>query len=287
MLSLIAVLLAMPAQARSIRVYVNENGWTYTQDSVSNPSASSGSFYSTTADSTLLAANTATLAAAGSASAQDRSAGSARDTEASRAVNIASAANASTQAAALTANLPRDLYNRALIDEVEPDLDFDYQRLNRISSLDIFPQGYSYSKGLVDKVVVYKKRHQMLLYKNNQVVRSYWIALSDRPEGDKVREGDRRTPEGTYTLDYVKENSYYYRAFHISYPNLQDIEEARRLGVSPGGMIMVHGQPPSSSEYHETVQRSDWTNGCIAILNPEIDEFISLVDPGTPIEILP
>ena len=85
----------------------------------------------------------------------------------------------------------------------------------------------------------------------------------------------------------MKENSYYYRAFHISYPNPQDIANARKRGVSPGGMIMVHGQPPSNSEYHETVQRSDWTNGCIAILNPEMDEFISLVDPGTPIEIKP
>ena len=187
----------------------------------------------------------------------------------------------------LTAALPAGLYTRAVMDEIEEDADFNYVRLGKIAGLAIFSKGYTSVKGLVDKVVVYKMRHQMLLLKNDRIVRSYWIALSDRPEGDKVREGDRRTPEGVYTLDYVKENSYYYRAFHISYPNLKDIEEARRLGVRPGGMIMVHGQPPSNSEYHETVQRSDWTNGCIAILNPEIDEFISLVDPGTPIEILP
>ncbi len=287
---LLAMSIATPVQARSIRVSVSEGWWTYTPEPVSTLTTdSSVASFSDATGSQLLAANTSTLAAvsesrgeataASAATAADRGSANSKQSEAQ--------STASTQAADLTANLPRDLYNRALIDEVEPDLDFDYQRLNRISSLDIFPQGYSYSKGLVDKVVVYKKRHQMLLYKNNQVVRSYWIALSDRPEGDKVREGDRRTPEGVYTLDYVKENSYYYRAFHISYPNLQDIEEARRLGVRPGGMIMVHGQPPSSGEYHETVQRSDWTNGCIAILNPEIDEFISLVDPGTPIEILP
>lgn len=296
LLSLVAVLLATSAQARSIRVSVSEGWWTYTPEPVSTLStASNENSLPDATGSQLLAANTSTLAAVSdsrgevtvtSASAADADRSSATTSSKSRAQREAQATG-STPAADLTANLPRDLYNRALIDEVEPDLDFDYQRLNRISSLDIFPQGYSYSKGLVDKVVVYKKRHQMLLYKNNQVVRSYWIALSDRPEGDKVREGDRRTPEGVYTLDYVKENSYYYRAFHISYPNLQDIEEARRLGVRPGGMIMVHGQPPSSGEYHETVQRSDWTNGCIAILNPEIDEFISLVDPGTPIEILP
>lgn len=185
------------------------------------------------------------------------------------------------------ANLPASLYNSAVIDSVIEDYEFDYLKLKRISSLEIFPRGYRYPKNLVDKVVVYKNIHQMLLFKNNQVVRKYWIALSDRPQGHKIQEGDKRTPEGTYTLDYVKENSYYYRAFHISYPNIKDIENAKRLGVRPGGMIMVHGQPPSKGEYHETVQRSDWTNGCIAILNPEIDEFISLVDPGTPIEINP
>ncbi|MDO4675381.1 MAG: L,D-transpeptidase family protein [Anaerobiospirillum succiniciproducens] len=186
-----------------------------------------------------------------------------------------------------TANLPATLYNSAVVDSVVEDYEYDYVKLNRISSLPLFPRGYRAPKYLVDKVVVYKQYHQMMLYKNNQVVRKYWIALSDRPQGHKIQEGDRRTPEGTYTLDYVKENSYYYRAFHISYPNPQDIANARKRGVSPGGMIMVHGQPPSNSEYHETVQRSDWTNGCIAILNPEMDEFISLVDPGTPIEIMP
>lgn len=186
-----------------------------------------------------------------------------------------------------TANLPATLYNSAVVDSVVEDYEYDYVKLNRISSLPLFPRGYRAPKYLVDKVVVYKQYHQMMLYKNNQVVRKYWIALSDRPQGHKIQEGDRRTPEGIYTLDYVKENSYYYRAFHISYPNPQDIANARKRGVSPGGMIMVHGQPPSNSEYHETVQRSDWTNGCIAILNPEMDEFISLVDPGTPIEIKP
>lgn len=179
------------------------------------------------------------------------------------------------------------LINNAKIASIVYDADFDYVKLGRFSNLPLFPEGYRAPRHLVDEVVVYKSHHQMQLLKAGQVVKSYWIALSDRPEGDKQYEGDRRTPEGTYTLDYVKENSVYYRAFHISYPNHADIEEARKLGRSPGGMIMVHGQPASDGEYHETVQRSDWTNGCIAILNPEMDEFISLVDPGTPITIHP
>lgn len=192
-----------------------------------------------------------------------------------------------TSNGSISAALPVALYTRAVMDEVELDSEFDYKSLGRINNLQIFPFGYRSIKGLVDKVVVYKMRHQMLLLKKDKIVRSYWIALSDRPQGHKVQRGDRRTPEGLYTLDYVKENSSYHRAFHISYPNMKDLEEARYLGVDPGGMIMVHGQPPVNSEYHETVQRSDWTNGCIALLNPEMDEFISLVDPGTTIEILP
>lgn len=179
------------------------------------------------------------------------------------------------------------LINNAKITSIVYDADFDYLKLGRFSNLPLFPEGYRAPRHLVDEVVVYKSHHQMQLLKAGEEVKSYWIALSDRPEGDKQYEGDRRTPEGTYTLDYVKENSVYYRAFHISYPNREDIEEARKLGRSPGGMIMVHGQPASDGEYHETVQRSDWTNGCIAILNPEMDEFISLVDPGTPITIHP
>lgn len=187
----------------------------------------------------------------------------------------------------LDANTTASLYRAMLHESVPFSAEYDYLRLGRISSLPLFPKNYNKPKNLIDKVEVYKSRHQMLLLKDGVIVRSYWIALSDRPEGDKIYQGDRRTPEGLYTLDYVKNDSYYYRAFHISYPNAQDRAEAAAMGVDPGGMIMVHGQPPSYSEYEHTLQRSDWTDGCIAILNPEIDEFISLIDPGTPIEIMP
>lgn len=183
--------------------------------------------------------------------------------------------------------LPPELFSSAVMEEIEYDPAFDYKKLGRCSSLPIFPEGWRAPKHLVDHVIVNKSHYQMFLMRGDEIVRTYWIALSDRPTGDKQFEGDRRTPEGTYTLDYVKPRSYYYKAFHISYPNPEDIAQARKLGRSPGGMIMIHGQPPSDSDYHETVQRSDWTNGCIAILNPEMDEFISLVDPGTPITINP
>lgn len=140
---------------------------------------------------------------------------------------------------------------------------------------------------LVDSVVVNKAAHKMLLMKNGQIVRSFWIALSNKPQGAKRYEGDKRTPEGTYILDYVKQHSNYYKAFHISYPNASDIDYARKHGRRPGGRIMVHGQPPSKGDYQETVQRSDWTNGCIALLNPDMDIFLQMVDVGTPITINP
>lgn len=185
------------------------------------------------------------------------------------------------------ANLPLSLYLNAVSEKLEYDVAFDYVKQKKIAHLALGKNKVRHSRNMVDKVVVYKSHYRMELLKDGKVVRKYWIALSDRPQGDKQYEGDRRTPEGTYILDYVKERSYFHRAFHISYPNPQDIAEARKLGRRPGGMIMVHGQPPSDSEYEESVQRSNWTNGCIAILNHEMDEFIELVDPGTPIEIKP
>ena len=185
--------------------------------------------------------------------------------------------------------LPADLLSQAVSAGVEYDEEFDYTKLKRIHNLPLYANGASYSvkKGVVDSVVVYKLRHEMMLMKKDQVVKKFWIALSNRPEGKKQFEGDRRTPEGTYTLDYIKNNSRYYKAFHISYPNSEDIQFARSYGKRPGGMIMIHGQPATGGEYEETVQRTDWTNGCIALLNPDLDLFLSMVDVGTPITINP
>ncbi|MGN0894064.1 MAG: murein L,D-transpeptidase family protein [Succinivibrio sp.] len=187
-------------------------------------------------------------------------------------------------------NIPNDLLARAITAEIVYDEDFDYTKIGRISNLYDVNKICSSTKQntvLVDHVVVNKAAHQMLLLKDGQVVKTFWIALSDKPYGKKQFEGDKRTPEGTYILDYIKRKSNYYKAFHISYPNTEDIKNARLLGKRPGGMIMVHGQPPSKSEYHESVQRTDWTNGCIALLNHELDIFFSMVSVGTPITINP
>lgn len=123
--------------------------------------------------------------------------------------------------------------------------------------------------------------------KNGQVLREYRVALGDNPYGHKMQEGDERTPEGTYILDWRNPNSQYYKAIHISYPNEQDRAVAEALGVQPGGMIMLHGLPNGvrSPSVRAEYQRRDWTNGCIAVQDHEIDEIWRLVRDGTPIRI--
>lgn len=191
--------------------------------------------------------------------------------------------------------LPDDLLARAVSAQISYDEDFDYVKLGQISRLRLGKSHHSHTASSprktarVDHVVVNKRRHQMLLLKNGKVIKTFKIALSDRPKGHKRYEGDRRTPEGTYTLDYIKTRSNYYKAFHISYPNFKDTADALRRGRRPGGMIMVHGQPssPEKARLLKVNSRRDWTSGCIALHNNEMDLFLSLVDVGTPITINP
>jgi murein L,D-transpeptidase YafK len=118
-------------------------------------------------------------------------------------------------------------------------------------------------------------------------VRTYRVALGRNPAGPKRQEGDGRTPEGVYTLDWRNPNSNFYRSIHVSYPRAGDDQHAERWGVSAGGLIMLHGLPngvPAAWVGHPNV---DWTNGCIALTNEEIDEIWTLVEDGTTIIIYP
>ncbi|KXF80842.1 L,D-transpeptidase family protein [Enterovibrio coralii] len=135
-------------------------------------------------------------------------------------------------------------------------------------------------------VRVDKSARLMFLLENNRVIKYYRIALGANPEGHKLREGDKRTPEGNYTLDLVNEQSRFYRSIRINYPNTNDIARAARLGVSPGGQIMIHGQKNGNGPHPSESRGADWTDGCIAISNDEMDEFLSLIPVGTPIEIV-
>lgn len=137
----------------------------------------------------------------------------------------------------------------------------------------------------VDLVKVDKSKRRLYLMQGETVIREYRIALGKNPQGHKLQEGDHRTPEGDYTLDYVSEESTFYRSVHISYPNETDLAQARERGVSPGGDIKIHGLRDGEQRPPQFIQSFDWTNGCIALTNAEMDEFIRLVKMGTPIHI--
>jgi murein L,D-transpeptidase YafK len=139
----------------------------------------------------------------------------------------------------------------------------------------------------VDRVVVYKQQRKLVLLSGGKEVRSYKVALGSEPVGPKMRQGDHRTPEGTYVLDGRNPGSHYYKAFHISYPAPKDVAAAKKLGVSPGGDIMLHGLPKEYAWVGKTHTLHDWTDGCIAVSNEEMDELWSLVQVGTPIDIRP
>jgi murein L,D-transpeptidase YafK len=140
---------------------------------------------------------------------------------------------------------------------------------------------------VADRVVVYKARREMMLYRDGKAIRTYRIALGRTPVGPKRREGDGKTPEGDYVVDGRLARSQFHRALHISYPAAADRERARRAGVSPGGDIMIHGLPNGQGAIGAAHRQSDWTEGCIAVTNEEIEEIWRLVANGTPIRIEP
>lgn len=138
-----------------------------------------------------------------------------------------------------------------------------------------------------DHVVVEKQARRLTLMRANRVLKTYTIALGGQPRGPKVCQGDKRTPEGTYVIDSRNGNSRFHRALHVSYPNAMDREAAKKARCNPGGDIMVHGLPNGYGWLGRSHTLRDWTSGCIAVTNGEIEEIWQLVPNGTPIEIKP
>lgn len=151
--------------------------------------------------------------------------------------------------------------------------------------LAVTQNGFSLEKA--DFVLVDKSESTLYLMNNGKTIKVYKIALGGNPAGHKQKEGDERTPEGRYVLDYKNENSKYYKSFHISYPNETDKKNAKMLGMNPGGQIMIHGQKNGFGWLAFIMQRFNWTDGCIAVTNSEMREIWHAVDAGTPIEIRP
>lgn len=138
-----------------------------------------------------------------------------------------------------------------------------------------------------DRVVVLKKERVLQLLNHGKVMKTYRIALGGNPVGAKTQQGDHKTPEGLYVLDSRNAHSRFYKSIHISYPNAQDRAGARKRGVSPGGGVFVHGLPDGYGFLGASHRLKDWTDGCIAVTNQEIDEIWNALADGTPIEIRP
>lgn len=140
---------------------------------------------------------------------------------------------------------------------------------------------------IADRIVVRKSDRRMTLFVAGQPIRTYEIALGFGGPGAKTREGDGRTPEGLYSISGRNPQSAYHLSLRISYPEARDIEAARALGVPPGGDIMIHGTRNGLGWFGAVARSIDWTAGCIAVTNEEIEEIWHAVPDGTPIEILP
>jgi len=138
-----------------------------------------------------------------------------------------------------------------------------------------------------DLLVVEKERRQLIAYSHGVVLRRYSVSLGSAPSGPKSRQGDGRTPEGRYLIDHHNPLSGFHRALHVSYPSVSDAARARAGGYDVGGDIMVHGLKNGLGWLGRAHRFVDWTVGCVAVTNPEIEELYRIVPDGTPIEIRP
>ncbi|MDB5666799.1 L,D-transpeptidase family protein [Cypionkella sp.] len=140
----------------------------------------------------------------------------------------------------------------------------------------------------ITSIQVQKANRKMYLLHNSKVIKQYDIGLGGVPIGDKEFEGDMKTPEGIYFISHRNPNSAYHLSLAISYPNDEDRANAELLGMPPGGDIMIHGGPPRKANGKKRkVSSVDWTAGCIAVTDDEVENIYAMVKPGTPIQILP
>ncbi len=138
-----------------------------------------------------------------------------------------------------------------------------------------------------DRIVIDKSERSLTLFYRGQPLKTYEVALGRDPVGHKQQQGDGRTPEGRYTIDFRNRNSSFHRSLHITYPSPADVRSARQRGVSPGGDIMIHGLPNGMGAVGPLHLATDWTEGCIAVTNEEIEEIWRVVPDGTAVEITP
>jgi len=138
-----------------------------------------------------------------------------------------------------------------------------------------------------DLVVVDKTARRLELYQGGELLKAYPVSLGRHPVGKKERQGDGRTPEGEYRLDYRNPNSGFYKALHISYPQAEDVAAARAQGVEAGGLVMIHGMKNGVGWISRLHRMIDWTDGCVAVTDREMDEIWRAVPDGTKIQLRP
>jgi murein L,D-transpeptidase YafK len=144
---------------------------------------------------------------------------------------------------------------------------------------------FIFAQETIDRVLVLKSEHKLLLLSGTETVKSYAVALGSGGPEPKWRQGDHKTPEGFYRIDWRNPHSRFHLGLHISYPNEGDRERARKLGVSPGGDILIHGLGTEFKWLGVKHRLYDWTDGCIAVTDSEIEEIWRLVRDGTIVEI--
>lgn len=139
----------------------------------------------------------------------------------------------------------------------------------------------------IDLILIEKAKRKMSLLYKGKIIKTYKVALGFEPIGHKQQEGDGKTPEGIYSISYKNAGGQFHKALKVSYPNKKDQANARKLGVSPGDFIMIHGLGKSFSSLGKAHVLKDWTLGCVAVTDVEIDEVYKLASIGTKVEIRP
>ena len=140
---------------------------------------------------------------------------------------------------------------------------------------------------IIDSLVIHKEERELLVFSKNDLVKTYHVSLGPFPVGDKEYEGDGKTPEGIYYINGKNPNSIYHKNLGVSYPNEEDIAQAKAIGKRTGGDIKIHGLPMGYEGPRQKYLAKDWTAGCIALTNQEIDELYERVKVGAPVVITP
>jgi murein L,D-transpeptidase YafK len=156
-----------------------------------------------------------------------------------------------------------------------------------LDASEAYPQGALPASLRFDKLLLEKSRRRLTAFTQGKAVRAYLVALGENSVGHKEYEGDKRTPEGRYRIDDKNAHSAYHKNLGISYPNEQDRARAAAVGKKPGGNIKIHGLASSFAHLGQAHRLTDWTFGCIAVTNPEIEELFARTEIGTSVEIVP